>query len=527
MQEKESSLQQEDTKESNQTETEEEKVKILINKKIVIKGNDYEKIKDTLDSIKLNESYLNKIAKNKPFIAPEILHQKFAQLGLEDKEISSEGEDSKYPIDTNNSTQLKLPSGIVQIAYKSSKEAKSYSYKTDYSGMNSKVYDKFKNNITRELDILIGNAGIIFNKSPIMDKIVTKKIEKKYLLDRIYIWQYYIKTLDDTEKIKLVRNFLYRLKLFFKKCYEELMNINKIKNAYMALRKTLNNIYDEKDWNEFFLLSKIFGYTDVNTLKNELEKSKSITIKNKIELNIISELNGSGAGLLFIGELGNFSNMCLYSLVIIQLALGECFELLKPDFEENYIRLHCVMFKYFDMFILSHSFVQKMFVQLLLIYSTYKQEGLVENLHKLLIAKFNAYDELEKLEISISKRIGNDVQYDEEKKIDEFKNLDELVNYIESDKSNKKKKKKKKKHAINNQIDELCKIYKEKNFGDNFDEDIYEGNEIPDNISVMSGISEADSIVRAFKCDVKKWNFSGEKLKANLSENFMINLNEY
>ena len=219
--------------------------------------------------------------------------------------------------------------------------------------------------------------------------------------------------------------------------------------------------------------------------------------------------------------------MCLYSLVIIQLALGECFELLKPDFEENYIRLHCVMFKYFDMFILSHSFVQKMFVQLLLIYSTYKQEGLVENLHKLLIAKFNAYDELEKLEISISKRIGNDVQYDEEKKIDEFKNLDELVNYIESDKSNKKKKKKKKKHAINNQIDELCKIYKEKNFGDNFDEDIYEGNEIPDNISVMSGISEADSIVRAFKCDVKKWNFSGEKLKANLSENFMINLNEY
>ena len=37
---------------------------------------------------------------------------------------------------------------------------------------------------------------------------------------------------------------------------------------------------------------------------------------------------------------------------------------------------------YFDMFLLSHSFVAKMFVQLLLIYSTYKQEDLVENLHK-------------------------------------------------------------------------------------------------------------------------------------------------
>ena len=70
----------------------------------------------------------------------------------------------------------------------------------------------------------------------------------------------------------------------------------------------------------------------------------------------------------------------------------------------------------------------------------------------------------------------------------------------------------------------MCKIYQEKKFGDDFDEDIYEGNEIPDNISVMSGVSEADSIVRAFKTDLKKWNFSGEKLKANLSENFAFNL---
>ena len=51
--------------------------------------------------------------------------------------------------------------------------------------------------------------------------------------------------------------------------------------------------------------------------------------------------------------------------------------------------------------------------------------------------------------------------------------------------------------------------------------------EIPDNISVMSGVSEADSIVRAFKKDVKSNNFTGEKLKANLSENFLYNLEEW
>ena len=105
------------------------------------------------------------------------------------------------------------------------------------------------------------------------------------------------------------------------------------------------------------------------------------------------------------------------------MALGKCFELLKPDFEENYIKLHRVMFKYFDMYILSHSFVIKMFIQLLLIYSTYKLDELVESLHKLLIAKFNGGEELEKLENSISKRIGNDIQYDEEKKLINLKVL--------------------------------------------------------------------------------------------------------
>ena len=398
------------------------------------------------------------------------------------------------------------------------------SYEPDYSGMNPKVYEKFKKNINRELDIIIGNAMITFNKSPIMNSIVPKKIAKNYLLDRVYIWQYYIKTLDDTEKIKLIRNFLYRLKLFFKKCYEELMNDHKIKNAYKTLKKTLSDIYDEKEWNEFFFWSEALGYTEAKTLAKDLKPGTTMSAKNSIKLKIGPELNGVGAGIIFIKELGNFSNMCLYSLVIFQLVFGECFELLKSDFEENYIRLQCVMFKYFDMFLLNHSFVAKMFVQLLLIYSTYKQEELVENLHKLLIPKFNAGDELDKLEKSISKRIGNDIQYDEEKKIDEFQSIDDLVNYIESNNTNTKKKKKKKKNNAINNIDDLYKIHQEKNFG--YDDDIYEGEDLSDNISLMSGISEADSIVRAFKSDIKHWQFSGEKLKANLSESFMQNLDD-
>ena len=127
------------------------------------------------------------------------------------------------------------------------------------------------------------------------------------------------------------------------------------------------------------------------------------------------------------------------------------------------------------------------------------------------------------MEDVISKKIGNEIQYDEEKKIEKCQNIDELINYIESDKKPKKKKKKKK---IEDPIDQLEQLYKSKKFGDELFEDIYEGKEIPDNISVMSGVSEADSIVRAFKKDVKSNNFTGEKLKANLSENFIYNLGE-
>jgi hypothetical protein len=260
-----------------------------------------------------------------------------------------------------------------------------------------------------------------------------------------------------------------------------------------------------------------------NFVKNE-KTNLCVLLEDKIKLNVKNELNGTGAGLIFVKELRNFSNMFLYVKNIFEETFLECLKLLSPDFEDGYIKIHCIFFKYFDQFILSNSFVVKMFNQLLLIYATYKQDLLVEYLHKLLIPKFNAFDELEKLEDCISNKIGNEIQYDEEKKIEKCQNIDELLNYIESDKKPKKKKKKKK--IEEDPINQLEKLYNSKKFGDELYEDIYEGKEIPDNISVMSGVSEADSIVRAFKKDVKSNNFTGEKLKANLSENFLYNLGE-
>ena len=476
-----------------------------------------------LSHTKINVKAINKITKEKPFIVPVIYPNKNKE---EVKENSNKEKDKEN--DVFNCCQLYMfPSGITKTCNKNFKTGEEREEKIDYSGLDPKVYDKFKKNPTRELDILIGNAGCLFNNSHIMNSIVNKRISGYYLWDRLYIWKYYIKSLDDNEKIKLIRNFLYRLKLFFKKCYEELLNIDKIKYVDKILKNKLGINYEEKDWNEFYLASKMLGYNPNGTVSNDLEKKEKtnvcVLLEDKIKLNVKNELNGTGAGLIFIKELRNYSNMFLYIKNIFEDVFKECFNLLNPYFQDHYIKLHCIIFKYFDQFILSNSFVQKMFHQLLIIYATYKQDTLVEYLHKLLIPKFNSFDELEKLENAISDKIGNEIQYDEEKKIEKLQSIDELLNYIESDKKPKKKKKKKK---IDDPINQLEKLYHSKRFGDELYEDIYEGKEIPDNISVMSGVSEADSIVRAFKKDVKSDNFTGEKLKANLSDNFIYNLGE-
>jgi hypothetical protein len=63
------------------------------------------------------------------------------------------------------------------------------------------------------------------------------------------------------------------------------MNIPNINNAYITLKKTMNNIYNEKDWDEFFILSKILGYTDNDILIKDIKKKKKMTIKKKLKQN--------------------------------------------------------------------------------------------------------------------------------------------------------------------------------------------------------------------------------------------------
>ena len=514
--------------EENSDNEEIKKEKEELDKNIFKKLDNICELKHQLDlsKIKINEKAINKVLKEKPFMVP-IMYKKSKKQQKEEKKPKEKKEDDGF----NCCQYYMFPSGINKTCLKNMKTGEETEEEIDYSGLDPKVYEKFKNNPTRELDILIGNTGYLFNNSRLMVSIVKKRISGYYLWDRLYIWKHYIKSLDDTEKIKLIRNFLYRLKLFFQRCYEELMNLDKIKHAYKLLKNKISGQYNEKDWNEFYLSSKMLGYNADGTVKKDNKKNEKtnlcVLLEDKIKLNVQNELNGTGVGLILIKELSNFSNMILYSRAVFDQVFEECFELLNPEFEDNFIKLHSILFKYFDNYILSNSFIAKMFDQLLLIYATYKQDTLVNYLHKLLIPKYNAFDELEKLENVISKKIGNDVIYDDEKKIETFESIDDLLKFIESDNQPKKKKKKKKN---NDPINQLEKLHSEKKFWGEPDVDIYEGKEIPDNISVMSGmsgVSEADSIVRAFKKDINNFNFSGEKQKANLSDSFIYNIDGY
>ena len=148
MQEKETNIKIEQEKEQQEEiDKEEKKPKIKINKKIRIKCNDYEQLKDSIDIITNKENTLSKFIGQKPFIAPEILGKKIEEINSFYKDSDKDG--SKKPFSTSYGKNIKLPSGIIQKSTKVTKEGKTGSFEADYSGMNPKVYEKFKKNINR------------------------------------------------------------------------------------------------------------------------------------------------------------------------------------------------------------------------------------------------------------------------------------------------------------------------------------------------------------------------------------------
>ena len=133
-------------------------------------------IKHNLDlcQIKINEKAINKVLKEKPFKVP-VMYKKHKK-DLKKEENEKEPKEEKEKKDFNCCKYYMFPSGINKTSLKNMLTGEETEEKIDYSGLDPKVYDKFKKNPTRELDILIGNTGYLFNTSRLMVSIVKKKI---------------------------------------------------------------------------------------------------------------------------------------------------------------------------------------------------------------------------------------------------------------------------------------------------------------------------------------------------------------
>ena len=88
--------------------------------------------------------------------------------------------------------------------------------------------------------------------------------------------------------------------------------------------------------------------------------------------------------------------------------------------------------------------------QLKFIYAFYKQDEVVKYIHDLVLIRWNIYEELDRLKENLKILIGPEEIIDEKEKVENMKNIDDIMKYIEGDEKPKKKKKKKKKN--NNKI---------------------------------------------------------------------------
>ena len=263
-----------------------------------------------------------------------------------------------------------------------------------------------------------------------------------------------------------------------------------------------------------------FGYDSDGNPKpekpsEESEEIHSIMLLSQNCLNIKQELNGTGYGLVFLKELKEIFDMYNNVSIIFESIFYEC----KNIFENNsHPEVYRLMWNFFSDYFIDNPFVINFLTQLKFIYAFYKQDEVVKYIHDLVLIRWNIYEELDRLKENLKILIGPEEIIDEKEKVENMKNIEDIMKYIEGDEKPKKKKKKKKKNNNKiNMLDELANKYKEAN---NQSDDEFE---FDDNEDGMSIITESDSVLNCFKKDIMaetEYN-TGNKIAPTLSTSFI------
>ena len=386
-------------------------------------------------------------------------------------------------------------------------------------------YQKVKEDPFSEIETYMNTIFFQFNYSPIINKIfpLLKKENETRIESLNHEWRKYNfeenccihKTRTDTFAKRILSIYV----SFINKYLSHIFGIPKVSDCVNILNKKI--------------IFKIYDFTD--------EKEE-----NTIYLNIENELKGNGCTFIFLKELRRLYDCLFFSQKCFKMNILYFFYSGINNLAEN------IFYKY----VIENEVVSSLLYQIKLIFEKYsddkdviifinnftiemnkelKQEEFEKKLddiynhpefpkrvYETFAQEYKAIDKY-KLDI-IPKKInyefkkvkdlekdyklnGDEIEIQEDEKIKEIKDLDELVNYIQGDKKKKKKKKKKKENPIN-QLEKF---------------NIKNNNLEEDQMSIISH----DTIFSNFKKDIRNDNIEDEdavKIKPNISEKFIENL---
>ena len=362
--------------------------------------------------------------------------------------------------------QIKYSSGMVKSITKNENN-EIINENIDYSNIKEAYLNNLKNNFNSELEILVNNIFLLYNREQIIRKIVRNPISTRALDEKILIWKYYIKDLSKEEKAHLIRKLLFYVGKFTTACYNQFMEIDEIKEANTLIsRRKDKNKKEEDDKKEIINLIKQFhALNDIiscdkegNPIKSNIpfhEENCKTLLFSRCILNMKKEFEGTGYGYTFLRELKNIGNMYTNASVIFDSVLHECYNIF--DLNEfnslEKIESYRILWNFYSDYFIDNCFVIKFMIQLKYLFGAYKQYDIVKFMHKLILVRFNTFEFLEKIKEQLVKIIGPEGELDNYKNIEKMTNIDDLLKYIEEDEDKKyKKKKKKRKNNLNNMI---------------------------------------------------------------------------
>ena len=416
-----------------------------------------------------------------------------------------------------NIKSKKYDSGL-EINYFLDKDNQMEIVSINKESIGEKILQNLETSLDSNLDLYIKKLYSKFNYSPIIKKIFGKKLTFSELEELAIMWRFYVelKISNDEKSIsefkeKLLKAITDNIKLLIKHIF-----------SIMRIREAIYSIQNIFQVHYFYILKE----------SEKKFKEKAYDMRTT-RLDSNKETSGNGACFILIKELKRALNMLLYSSKYLFYSFEPIFN---NDFNLLYMTLRKIFYEYFN----KNCFFSTLLFNLKAIFIRSNMKEVCDEIDNLTIPFENDFDdkfikeEYKKIKFENPEEIlfdfkqcfdqlgysvdKNDekgeeiiVETEEEKKVSEIKDIDELLNYIEGDKSQKKKKKKKKKKE--NPINILEKLREEKNLDD---ETLSQSS-----FSVMSH----DSVVSAFKRDLRENTVDNnfEKIKPNFSEEFYSN----